>query len=725
MPIHFDAASRTFKLDTVSSTYLLRVHETGRLLQVYYGSPIPDLTVSDRDQRRGTASFSPNDPHGPFTPDAAPMEYGCNGAGDFRISALSVRNSNGDSTTDIRYKAHRIYAGKKPIPGLPATYVNDDSEADSLEIHMEDAATGVLVTLHYSVFHNLGVMTRNVTVTNHGANPCRLERAMSLCMDLPSMNYDLITLYGRHVRERNFCRRPLARGMQGVESKRGSSSHTTNPFAAIVSRGADEDHGICYGFNLVYSGNFTAMAECDFNATTRFILGINPTDFSWKLEPGETFHTPEAVMVYSDQGLGEMSRRFHRFYNRNLVRGRWKTEKRPLLINSWEGALFDFDTDKLLAFADEAKKLGLEMLVMDDGWFGRRNDDTSSLGDWYVNETKLKGGLGHLIDEVHARGLKFGIWFEPEMISPDSDLFRAHPDWHIHVPGREAMIGRTQYVLDMTRPEVVDNIWQQMYAILSRNEIDYVKWDFNRNISDAASAALAPEHQSEFFHRYILGTYELMNRLVSTFPDLLLENCSGGGGRFDPGMLYYSPQIWTSDNTDPVDRTFIQYGTSLCYPASTMGAHVSAARRTNFATRGNVALWGTFGYELDPRKMTQEEKQKVIEQVGEYHKYYDLIRHGDLYRLLCPWDDHRFAVWQFVSEDKTKTLVTKMTMDNVWDHFQIVRLKGLDPRKTYQCPELNLTCSGALLMNAGINMTELAPWEYQSEKLYFYSIDEE
>ena len=722
MSIHFDAASSTFKLDTVRSSYLLRIHKTGRLLQVYYGSPIPDATVTDRDLRRPTASFSPNDPGCEFWPDAAPMEYGCNGSGDFRISALSVRNVNGDSTPDIRYRGHRIYAGKPPIPGLPATYVNNDSEADTLEIDMTDPTTGIVVTLCYSVFSDAGVMTRWAKIHNPTENACRLERAMSLCVDLPSMNYDLITLYGRHCRERSYARRALSRGIQGVESKRGSSSHTQNPFAALVSRGADEDHGWCYGFNLVYSGNFTAMAECDYNSTTRFILGINPTDFSWKLEPSDTFHTPEAVMVFSDSGMGEMSRIFHRFYNRNLVHGPWKMAKRPLLINSWEGALFDFNTDKLVAFAREARKLGLEMLVMDDGWFGKRNDDTNSLGDWYVNEEKLPGGLSKLIEEVNALGLKFGIWFEPEMISPDSDLFRAHPDWHIHVKGREPLIGRTQYVLDMSRHEVVDNIWNQMYAILSRNKIDYVKWDFNRNISDAASAVLPAERQTEFFHRFVLGTYDLMNRLVTTFPNVLLENCSGGGGRFDPGMLCYSPQIWTSDNTDPVDRVFIQYGTSLCYPASSMGAHVSACRRTGFATRGDVALWGSFGYELDPVKMTEEEKEMVKAQVAEYHQYYSLIHYGDLYRLLCPWDDHRFAVWQFVSEDRNEALVTKVTMDNVWDHFQIVRLRGLDPAKQYHCPQLGITCSGALLMNAGINLTEIAPWEYSSAKLYFHSV---
>ena len=722
MAIHFDPSSRTFKLDTACSSYLIKIHDTGRLLQLYYGSPIPDATIVDRDIRRPTASFSPNDPDGSFCPDAAPMEYGCNGSGDFRISALSVRNSNGDSTTDIRYRTHRIYAGKPGIPGLPSTYVNSSDEADTLEIDMADPATGIVVTLCYSVFHAMGAMTHWAKIHNPTDTSCRLERAMSLCVDLPSMNYDLITLYGRHVRERNFCRRGLARGVQGVESKRGSSSHTQNPFAALVSRAAGEDHGWCYGFNLVYSGNFTAMAECDYNATTRFILGINPTDFSWKLEPGDTFHTPEAVMVFSDSGMGEMSRIFHRFYNRNLIRGPWKMSKRPMLINSWEGALFDFNTDKLVAFAKEAQKLGLEMLVMDDGWFGKRNDDTNSLGDWYVNEEKLPGGLSRLIREVNALGLKFGIWFEPEMVSPDSDLFRSHPDWHIHVKGREPLVGRTQYVLDMSRPEVVDNIWNQMYTILSGNKIDYVKWDFNRNISDAASAALPADRQAEFFHRFVLGTYDLMNRLVTTFPDILLENCSGGGGRFDPGMLCYSPQIWTSDNTDPVDRVFIQYGTSLCYPASAMGAHVSASRRTGFATRADVALWGSFGYELDPVKMTEEEKEMVKAQVAEYHQYYDLIHYGDLYRILCPWDDHRFAVWQFVSADKNETLVTKVTMDNVWDHFQIVKLRGLDPAKMYHCSELGITCSGALLMNAGINLTEIAPWEYQSAKLYFHSV---
>ena len=727
MPIQFDSASRTFKLDTDCFSYLIKIHETGHLLNLYYGAPIPDATIQGREKRRVSASFSPYDPVDGIdgiSPDASPMELGCNGAGDFRISALSVRNQNGDSTTDIRYVSHRIYPGKEKIPGLPSTYVNADSEADSLEIDAVDAVTGICVTLYYTVFHELGVMTRRVRVVNCSEYSCRLERVLSLCLDLPSMEFDFITLHGRHNAERTYCRRPLTRGLQGIESKRGSSSHNHNPFAAIVAHGANEEYGSCYGFNLVYSGNFTAMAECDFNATTRFVMGINPTDFSWKLEPGAMFDTPEAVMVYTDHGLGEMSRIFHRFYNRNLIRGRWKNEKRPLLINNWEGTYFDFNTEKLVAFAETAKELGIEMLVMDDGWFGKRNDDNCSLGDWFVNEQKLPGGLGVLIDQIHARGLKFGMWFEPEMVSPDSELFRTHPDWHIHVKGRLPMLGRHQYVLDLTRRDVRENIWQQMDAILSKYEIDYIKWDFNRNISDAASALLEPERQTEFFHRYVLGTYELMERLITTYPNILLENCSGGGGRFDPGMLSFSPQIWTSDNTDPIDRLPIQFGTSLCYPASTMGAHVSACSRTGIETRGNVALWGTFGYELDPRKLTEAEKEAVKAQVADYHQYYDLIHYGDLYRLVSPWEDQHLAVWEFVSESMEEALVTKVSIGNVWDRYRLVRMKGLDPNKKYHCPQLNITCSGALLMNAGIDMTELAAWDHQSAKLYFHTVDE-
>ncbi len=727
MPIFFDKSHMTFKLDTVSSSYIIRVYDEGYLLNLYYGAPIPDTYVPDRERRTQNASFSPANPvigeHG-FTPDTAPMEYGTNGAGDFRIPALSVRNANGDSTTDIRYKDYRIFCGKHPIFGQPATYANSVTEAETLEIDAEDRVTGLLVTLSYTVFPDAGVMTRRVIVRNTSDSLLRLERVMSLCLDLPGMDYDMITLYGRHNHERSIERRPLSHGVQGVESRRGASGHCQNPFIALASRGADESHGDVYAVSLVYSGNHMEFAECDLNCTTRVIAGINPTDFCWHLEPGETFESPEAVMVFTDRGIGEMSRIFHRFYNHNLIRGRYKTERRPLLINSWEAAYFDFDADKLVDFAAAAKDLGIEMLVMDDGWFGCRNNDRSSLGDWYVNEKKLPGGLSSLIERVHAHGLRFGIWFEPEMISPDSDLFRAHPDWHVHVRGREPMIGRHQYVLDVSRADVRDCIWSMMYDVLSKNSIDYVKWDFNRNISDAASALLPPERQTEFFHRFILGTYDLMNRLTETFPDILLETCSGGGGRFDPAMLYYSPQIWTSDDSDPIERLYIQFGTSLCYPASCAGAHVSSNERAGFKTRGDVAQWGTFGYELDPRKLTEEERELVRSQVREYRENYDLVRRGDLYRLVSPFENPYRAVWEIVAPDKSRALLTIVTMRREEQAHIIVRMEGLDPATLYRNSRTGDITSGALLMRAGVNLSRVANDDKESAVICFDAVSD-
>lgn len=652
------------------------------------------------------------------------MEYGTSGVGYFRISALEIENSKGDSVTDIRYTGHKIYAGKKEIPDMPSSYANNDSEAQTLEIYIEDEVTGAKVTLYYTVFPELDVMTRRVRVTNNSEKIMRLERVMSLCLDLPNMDYDLISLYGCHMNERNIERRPLAHGIQGAESRRGASSNTHNPFIALAKKGADEEHGEVYGFNFVYSGNFSAIAECDFNCTTRVLMGIEPQTFEWELGSSESFDAPEAVMVFTTQGIGEMSRIFHRFYNNNLIRGRYKTEKRPLLINSWEAAFFDFNADKLVSFAKEAKKLGIELLVMDDGWFGKRNDDTTSLGDWFVNEEKLSGGLSDLIKRVNNEGLKFGIWYEPEMISPDSELYRAHPDWCVHVEGREPMLGRMQYVIDMSRKDVRDNIWEQMYNVLSQNNIEYLKWDFKRNITDAGSALLPPERKKEFFHRFILGTYDLMNRLVTTFPNILFENCSGGGGRFDPAMLCYSPQIWTSDNTDPIERLYIQFGTSICYPASTMGAHTSANGRTGYATKCNVARWGTFGLELDPTNLTDSEADIIRRQIEEYHKNYELVNRGDLYRLISPFENPYRAAWQLVSPDKSRTMVTLVTMCEECHQHLIVRFRGLEPDAYYKNEQTGEVLSGALLMNAGLVLTNTAAHTGESAVIYFDKIVE-
>ncbi len=728
MLIIYDESKKTFKLDTPDSSYLIRVYEDNHLLNLYYGKYFPDTYIPGREAHARCGGFSPvysqalsDNSH--FSPDAAPMEYGTNGAGDFRISALSVCNASGDSVTDIYYVDHKIYKGKPAIPDQPSTYVNNDDEADTLEIYAHDKVTDLYVTLYYTVFADHDVITRRVRVENRSENVYELERAFSMCLDLPSMEYDMITLYGRHNKERSLERRPLAHGLQGIESKRGASSHTQNPFVAICSHGANEDYGDAYGFNLVYSGNFSALAECDFAHCTRFIMGINPTDFTWHLNPGDYFDTPEVVMVYSSEGLGKMSRTFHRFYNSNLVRGKYKTEKRPLLINSWEAMYFDFDADKLVNFAKEAKKLGIELVVMDDGWFGKRNNDDSSLGDWFTNEEKLVGGLGSLIKRVNDEGMKFGIWYEPEMISPDSDLFRAHPDWCVHVEGREPLLGRNQYVLDVSRKDVRDNIWQQMYDILSTNNIEYLKWDFNRNISDAGSAILPKEQKKEFFHRFVLGTYDLMNRLVETFPNILFENCSGGGGRFDPAMLYYSPQIWASDITDPIERLTVQFGTSMCYPASTMGAHVSACRRTGFITKGHVAMWGTFGYELDPAKLTDEDKEIIKSQVESYHKNYDLIRQGDLYRLVTPFENAYHTAWEIVSPDKKRVMFTFVSMRFQLGVRYTIKLRGLDPDKYYQREGTDEIYSGAALMYAGFRID---PNTYSNEPScvdFFNAID--
>lgn len=707
MAISFDETKRIFKLDTSDTTYAVAIHDAGYLLHLYYGPYLPDNNLSSMLYRGSFPSFNPENPHyvgTAFTTDLAPSEYSCNGTGDFRISALQIRNANGDISTDIRYVSHRIMKDKPALCGLPSLR-SESGDTETLEITARDDVTGAVVKLLYTVYQDLPVMTRSVIVENTSGEAMDLERVYSTCLELSSMDYDMVHLYGQWGKERTVTERPLAHGLQAIASKRGSSSHNHNPFLALKHHDATEENGEVYGINLIYSGNFSIDVEVDARNTTRLIAGINPADFTWHLDPGESFTSPEAVMVYTDKGIGEMSRIFHRTYMKHLIKSPWRDIERPVLINSWEAAFFDFDDDKLVAFAHEAAKMGVDMLVMDDGWFGVRNSDNCSLGDWYVNESKLKGGLSKLIERVNAEGLKFGIWYEPEMISPNSDLFRAHPDWCLHVKGRENSLARMQYVLDMSREDVRDNIFEQMSQVLKNNKIDYVKWDFNRNLTEAGSALLPANRQKEIVHRFVLGTYDLMNRFVTAFPNILFENCSGGGGRFDAGMLYYSPQIWCSDNTDAIERLTIQFGTSMCYPVSTFGAHVSANPRTSLQTRANVAMCGTFGYELDPRKLTDEEKETVRCQIRDYRKYNQLIRHGDLYRLIAPTDDFFRCAWQFVSQDKNETLVTSVIMRRPETEFFILRVRGLDPEKLYTDTDTGEVYSGALLMNAGINLT--------------------
>jgi alpha-galactosidase len=717
MPIIFDSDKKVFKLDTPNSSYAFKISPTGYLLHLYYGAYVPDIDLDYLRMNLRNASFSASvsspEEKG-LSLDTAALEYPVMGSGDFRISAFAIRGFDGTSVTDIRYKSHIIYPGKPSLEGLPATYANSD-EADTLEVVCVDSHTGAEVTLVYTAFRNLDAITRSVRVKNTSDKSFEIERIHSGAVDFNDDSFELIHLQGRWAKERTAVKRHLGFGLQGIHSKRGSSSHNNNPFIALARDGYTEESGEVYGFSLVYSGNFSVEIEVDCLRSTRVLMGINPTDFGWILEAGESFTSPEVVMVYSPSGVGGMSRTYHKLYRYNLCRGEWKTKKRPILVNNWEATYFNFDDDKLVEIAKNAAELGIEMLVMDDGWFGVRNSDNCSLGDWYVNENKLKGGLQSLVSRVNALGLKFGIWFEPEMISPDSDLYRAHPDWCLHVEGRERSIGRRQYVLDMSRKDVRDNIFDQMYKILSSANIEYVKWDFNRNLTEVSSALLPPERRKETAHRYMLGVYELLERLLRAFPNLLLEGCSGGGGRFDPGMLYYSPQIWTSDNTDAIERLEIQYGTSMVYPPSSMSAHVSACpnhqtgRTCPFKTRGDVAMAGAFGYELDLTKLTEEERELVKKQVADYHRYYDLIQNGDYYRLINPTEDRAnmtsAAAWQSVSSDKNEVLLTYVVMQTQVSVSRYIRLRGLDPEKYYVDTATGRKYSGALLMNAGLNLT--------------------
>jgi len=727
MPIIFDSEKRIFKLDTCSSSYIFRIYDENYLIHLYYGAKIPDYNLPHYEKRKrhgAVSAWNAKLAGTDFYPDVFPMEIGCNGCGDMRISALQIRNADGNASTDVRYVSHKIYAGKPGIPGLPALYANSDEECTTLEVVTLDHVTGAQVTLVYTVFEKLSAMTRSVIVENTSDRTFEIEKVMSMCLDLPDCDYDLITLYGKHIKERNFERRALAHGRQGVGSRRGSSSATFNPFMALVRHDATEDFGDAYGFNLVYSCNHLEEIEVDYTNSSRVLMGIDDSDFGWILGPGEKFHSPEAVMVYSPEGLGGMSRTFHRLYNNNLVRGPWKNAKRPLLINNWEGTGPDFDTEKLCQIAAWGKSIGLEMLVMDDGWFGKRNNDRCSLGDWYVNEEKLKGGLGPLIQRLKDMDMKFGIWYEPEMISPDSDLYRAHPDWCIHVPNRDRSLGRWQYVLDMTRQDVRDYIFNIMSEVLGAYDISYVKWDFNRNITEAGSALLPAERQKEFFHRYVMGTYEVMDRLLTAFPHILLEGCSAGGGRYDPGMMYYCPQIWCSDNTDAFARIDIQFGSSMCYPASVQSSHVSASPRTGYDTKKNVALWGTFGYELDPEELSEEDNEIIRKQVAEFHKYHSLTQYGDLYRLICPWDHPYRVAWEFVSQDKREAMATVVTMFHKETQNFVLKLKGLDENTYYRCELDGEVYSGALLMKAGLHLMDMPHRDGDSYILYFTAVED-
>ncbi len=716
MGITYYEKERIFKLDTPETSYVIGiVDEENFVGHIYYGKKIEDHDLQYLI-RIEEAPFVPsqNDRDRLSFYDSFPMEYSTHGIGDFREDSIAVETTGGHTAVKLSYSSHQIMNGKKTLEGLPATF-GTKTDCMTLELTLKDTVLGLEVILSYTVFEDVDAISRNVRVINTGSDHMYLTKILSMCMDMDNQEFDLITLHGSWARERHIQRRKIGFGKQGVGSVRGESGHQDHPFMALVAKSTTQDIGDAYGFNLVYSGNHIAEVSMNQFENIRAVMGVHPYHFKWKLEPMSSFQSPEAVLVYSSEGIGGMSRNFHDLYRHHLIRGVYKDKKRPILINNWEATYFDFNTEKLLGIAKQAATLGIEMLVMDDGWFGSRSSDNMALGDWTVNEDKIQGGLKHLVDEVNKLGLKFGIWFEPEMISPDSDLYRAHPDWAIAIPNRTAGLARNQYVLDFSRQEVLDYIYESVAKVLRSANIEYVKWDMNRPLSDIGSAVLPADRQGELYHRYVLGVYQMQERLTKEFPQLLLENCSGGGARFDAGMLYYSPQIWCSDDTDAIERLEIQEGTAMVYPLSAMGAHVSdcpnhtVGRVTPFETRGYVALAGTFGYELDVTKIPQADADMIPGQIAMYHKYNDLVRMGDYYRLASYSENRMYDCWEVVSKDKSEALVTFIqVMNRANSRSRNIKLRGLNPGKQYKIKGTEKVYYGSTLMNAGIQIQN--PW---------------
>ena len=707
--IHFDRKERVFHLQGKDTSYVMQIIKDGYLAHLYWGKKIRSYRDSNPITfvKRG---FSPNpDPSDrTFSLDTLPQEYPAYGNTDFRTPAYQIQLENGATITDLRYKTHSIFKGKPKLEGLPSVYVEEDQEAETVEIELEDPLIGLEVSLTYTVFAHLNVITRSVRLQNNGKEKLEILRALSANVDFRDDKFDLLTLYGSHLNERNIARRPIVPGNQLIESRRGASSHQQNPFFALLRKNAGEDVGEVYGFSLVYSGNFLAQVEVDQFHTARASIGINPFDFSWIMEPGEFFQTPEVVMVYSNEGLGGMSRTYHELYRTRLCRGTFRDLVRPIVINNWEATYMKFTADKLEEIAKAAKDVGIELFVLDDGWFGKRENDKSSLGDWIVNKRKLPKGLADFANRVRNMGMEFGLWFEPEMISVDSDLYKKHPDWCLHVPKRRRSEGRNQLVLDLSRREVCDYIITAVSNVLQSAPITYVKWDMNRHMTEIGSESLPAERQRETAHRYIIGLYRVMEEITAKFPYILFESCSGGGGRFDPGMLYYMPQVWTSDNTDAVSRLKIQYGTSLVYPAITMGAHVSTVpnhqvqRVTSLEMRGNVAMSGNLGYELDLTKLTVKEKEEIKKQVSFYKKIRHIIQFGTFYRLLSPFTTNE-AAWLFVTDDQSEVVVgyyKVLAQPN--PPLTSLKFKGLNSELLYKHIETGNIYGGDELMYAGI-----------------------
>ncbi len=723
MSIVFHQPSREFHLFNNKISYIIKILPNDQLGQLYFGKRIHDredfgylFEAANRPMTSILQDYG-------FSLEHTRQEYPAYGTTDFRLPALEVLQENGSRLTDFKYESHRIFPGKPGLDGLPATYTEEDREADTLEVTLYDSLLDMKLILLYTIFAEEGAVARSARFENQCSASVQITRAMSLSIDLPDCDYDWIQFSGAWSRERQVKTRRLEQGIQAVSSARGHSSHNHNPFLVLKRPTADEFQGEAMGFSLIYSGNFLAQAEVDTYQVTRVMMGINPFAFSWKLEQGESFQTPEAVMVYSDHGLNGMSQTFHRLYRTRLARGMWRDRVRPVLLNNWEATYFDFDEEKLVNIARAAKEDGVELFVLDDGWFGERSSDSSGLGDWYANRDRLPGGIRGMSEKIEALGLKFGLWVELEMVNPDSELYRQHPDWALQTPGRTPSHGRNQLVLDFSRKEVVDHIYGMIAGILSESKVSYIKWDMNRSITECYSAAFPADRQGEIFHRYILGVYSLYERLIGSFPEILFESCASGGARFDAGMLYYAPQCWTSDDSDAVERIRIQYGTSFGYPVVSMGAHVSAVpnhqlgRVTSIETRGNVAMFGAFGYELDLQRLSQEEREKVRKQIEFMKQYREVIQFGTFYRLQSPFE-HNIAAWMVVSEDRRTAIVGYYKiLNDVNCEFRRLKLKGLDEDLKYHVKERGSWFYGDELMNTGLVTTDSSSGQPMPEEV--------
>ncbi len=724
MSIIFNESTKTFHLYNQEISYIMKVLPNEHMGQLYFGKRVhhrEDYSYLYETMPRPMTSYVFEGEY-TLSLEHIKQEYGVYGTTDFRRPAIEIVQPNGSRICDFRYKGYEIMKGKPGLFGLPATYTENEDEAETLRLTLEDLLTGVVLELLYTIFAKGGILARSARITNNGTEALHLTTAMSLCMDLPDCDYEWLQFSGAWARERHLKVRKLEQGIQAVDSRRGNSSHEHNPFIVLKRPGTNEFQGEAIGFSLIYSGNFLAQAEVDTHDTTRVLMGIHPMGFDWKLEKGESFQTPEAVMVYSEQGLNGMSQTFHRLYQKRLARGYWRDKARPILINNWEATYFDFTEERLVEIAEKAKECGVELFVLDDGWFGERNNDHAGLGDWMANPKRLSRGITGLSERIEALGMKFGLWFEPEMVNKESDLYRAHPDWILSTPGRSASPGRNQYVLDFSRKEVVDCIYGMMEKILSGARISYIKWDMNRSITECYSAALPPKRQGEVFHRYILGVYELYERLNKNFPHILFESCASGGGRFDPGILYYAPQGWASDDSDAVERLKIQYGTSFCYPISSIGSHVSVTpnhqvfRNTPLSTRANVAYFGTFGYELDLNKLSEEQQEIVKKQIAFMKEYRKLLQFGTFYRLVSPFDSN-ITCWMVVSGDKKEAIVGwYRILSHVNMPYTRVKLYGLNPDFCYEEQSTKNKYFGDELMNIGLITSDGMSGQAQENK---------